>query len=1212
MKIKSNPIFKLLTLLFVLVLSATLFVACGKDGEKDPPPAETTVVLDVTTKNIYKYESFELKAEVKDGKAGDTVQWSVGDSAIAELSADGNQVTVLAKKEGVTDVTATLGNASAKCVVSVKDEGDEPVAVLKNVDQDETSGKNTVSVRLNNSLSVKASVSFRGNTYEDGTFTYETADSKIASVDDNGILKGIAVGETVLTVRGEWRGADPLSLTESVTVIVKGDTGIYIDADRFELYTSDRTGDETMKEIPFVVKVDGKEQADASVEWTLGTAGIVAVESADGVLTVEALKAGETTLTGSYEHGGKTYTTQEIHVKVNRSTFDESADVKQISTYDLTEETLKSLWNIEEDIVSISDVSSGSSKPLTVDGLKSARDYYGEKTWEITMEMYNLRVCVNAVTMVIRTPADLNQMLSVAKTQTPNVYNGYFVLANDIDYEGAAYAPTDAGPGYLEGSATGFSGILEGNGHVIKNIVLNNSLFGGEITYPGKVRNLGLEIDTLNTEWGAFCGFIGNAGEPSYAGPEFENLYIEVNGYTNGKGLFDGTTSEKLNGVILNFGKDVAIQNAVCGYRYGQPVATTKGLYVIVQNASAFSKATEQNGGSLFSGHVYESVADFNIEHSQTNRKELGFGMWNFIQLSAPATKNVHAGSEYDLTELFEDSFITVNTDTLPAGVTFEDGVLYFATDMQGGEITLDIRSTLPCEATEELVLNVVAVKVIEPFEIDVGSLNGKAYVTDAVLDGTIVSVTVAGKPVSGISYEAGKLTISYEFLNSLRAGTYAGFIETESGNYAITLILARAQQIIADAEEITLYSYKVNDSTHTTQKLGITVLQDGAEVSGKTITFESEDDSIATVSADGVVTAVRPGETNIIVSVDGFTFTLSVPVTVTISVRDDTAKTAIDADLNGGTASLEDIAAAAGLLGGETVTSIIDVTDPLNPVNAVIDAEGNIKGLASGENRIWEINGTTLGVKVKVTSITKVLYNLTDLNNMLMLGKTEAANTYAGYFVLGSNIEAAGGEYNPKSGYPTWFDGGNQGFIGTLDGRGYAINNLVLYNSLFGGGVGETAIIRNIALKGVVIAGAGMDWGIFSGSASKGALFENIYIDIAESPETNTVVDVLVHVGYGIRIRNIIVHLGENAPVVNAVYQADNTVCDVIENIYIIAENKTAYDAAVQKKYANTSVYDSEEAFKTGTAQTNWAEIGFVGYWDITAGKIPQLKPKA
>ena len=49
---------------------------------------------------------------------------------------------------------------------------------------------------------------------------------------------------------------------------------------------------------------------------------------------------------------------------------------------------------------------------------------------------------------------------------------------------------------------------------------------------------------------------------------------------------------------------------------------------------------------------------------------------------------------------------------------------------------------------------------------------------------------------------------------------------------YGNTTIYHQLYEDIADAEEITLYSYKVNDSTHTTQKLGITVLQDGAEVS--------------------------------------------------------------------------------------------------------------------------------------------------------------------------------------------------------------------------------------------------------------------------------------------------------------------------------------------------------------------------------------------
>ncbi len=95
----------------------------GFKSESNPPSGggdveETvTITLDATTKDLPRTEEFVLTATVS--PAGKTVTWSSSDPTVASVTADGNKVTVKGVKVGKATITATIGDVTATCEVTV-------------------------------------------------------------------------------------------------------------------------------------------------------------------------------------------------------------------------------------------------------------------------------------------------------------------------------------------------------------------------------------------------------------------------------------------------------------------------------------------------------------------------------------------------------------------------------------------------------------------------------------------------------------------------------------------------------------------------------------------------------------------------------------------------------------------------------------------------------------------------------------------------------------------------------------------------------------------------------------------------------------------------------------------------------------------------------------------------------------------------------------
>ena len=151
--------------------------------------------------------------------------------------------------------------------------------------------------------------------------------------------------------------------------------------------------------------------------------------------------------------------------------------------------------------------------------------------------------------------------------------------------------------------------------------------------------------------------------------------------------------------------------------------------------------------------------------------------------------------------------------------------------------------------------------------------------------------------------------------------------------------------------------------------------------------------------------------------------------------------------------------------------------------------------------------------ITVPVTIIDAVLTTFEEFkaNTMFTSGETSPKNE-GKYYVLGGNIDAAGqsvSDYN-NNGNATAYTEYGKGFAGTIDGRGFWVNNLEYKPSdtnhcrvqgLFGGLVGAT--VKNITFN---ISTFGGDNGHFSlfGWNIKDSVFKNVTINIPETCAAN------------------------------------------------------------------------------------------------------------
>ena len=193
-----NKTNKLLSIFLALSMSfAVSLTACGGNNGTSTPGTSSeqtaaTIVLDKTQATVCEDEEFYLTATT----SGGFVTWTSSDKELATVSSNGR---VLAKKEGTVTITATLGDVSASCVVTiVKAAATAGVEIQTDASAyffslaDKNTAKITAQYVVDNGEEVEVKT--------DKTFCYQSLNEEIATVSADGVITPVALGTTEILI----------------------------------------------------------------------------------------------------------------------------------------------------------------------------------------------------------------------------------------------------------------------------------------------------------------------------------------------------------------------------------------------------------------------------------------------------------------------------------------------------------------------------------------------------------------------------------------------------------------------------------------------------------------------------------------------------------------------------------------------------------------------------------------------------------------------------------------------------------------------------------------------------------------------------------------------------------------------------------------------------------------------------------------------------
>lgn len=244
----------------------------------------TSVKLNKTSLSIIKGKTETLLATVSPSKATDkTVTWKSSDKSIATVDSKGVVKGVNLGTATITVITND-GKKFAKCIVKVK-----PVSVTG-----VHISPSALTVYVGKTSTVKATVSPSSATYK--KVTWKSSHPKVATVDQNGVIKGIKKGTATITAvtNGKDKKGRQLTATCVVTVKKVRVKGVKLDKTSISIATG--------KSVSLKAIVS---PSDATVKTVLWTSSNNKIATVDQNGKVKAIKKGTVTIKVTTKDGSR-------------------------------------------------------------------------------------------------------------------------------------------------------------------------------------------------------------------------------------------------------------------------------------------------------------------------------------------------------------------------------------------------------------------------------------------------------------------------------------------------------------------------------------------------------------------------------------------------------------------------------------------------------------------------------------------------------------------------------------------------------------------------------------------------------------------------------------------------------------------------------------------------------------------------------------------
>ena len=310
---------RLLRLFSVVAVAATCIISCGKQEKPDDHSTPdsgsgdkkvTGVTLDKTSVTLSKGQEIQLKATVKpDDAENKTVLWTSSNKSVATVK-DG-LVTAVGDGTSVIKVTTVDGLLTATCDVEVS------TIYVKKI----TIPESEVSLIIGAEYQIEPTIT--PTDAANAAIGYKIDKPEVASVDKDGLVKGLAVGTAKVTVYAlDGAGA---SATLSVRVQEKE-----IPVEGVSISPSDDQTIKTGETLTLKAVFKPADATNRKVTWSSGDTGIATV-SEKGVVT------------------GKSRGTAVISVKTEDGGFEASVNVRVVQAFSAISITSPSTSSSEYD-----------------------------------------------------------------------------------------------------------------------------------------------------------------------------------------------------------------------------------------------------------------------------------------------------------------------------------------------------------------------------------------------------------------------------------------------------------------------------------------------------------------------------------------------------------------------------------------------------------------------------------------------------------------------------------------------------------------------------------------------------------------------------------------------------------------------------------------------------------------------------------------------
>jgi uncharacterized protein YjdB len=219
-----------------------------------------SVKLNKSATTIMAGRTEVLTATVSPNYATNTdIVWTSSDESVATVSANNDtQATVTAVTPGKAEITAQSGDMKAVCTVTVD-------ALVESV----TVSPSSATVTVGKTVALKASVSPSYASVKDVSWT--TSDDSIATVDENGVVKGIKAGTVTITATSKDGAKKSASATIKVVKPVVKVTKVSITAKTKVVAKG--------KSITLKATVSPTNATNKKVKWTTSNSKVATVSS---------------------------------------------------------------------------------------------------------------------------------------------------------------------------------------------------------------------------------------------------------------------------------------------------------------------------------------------------------------------------------------------------------------------------------------------------------------------------------------------------------------------------------------------------------------------------------------------------------------------------------------------------------------------------------------------------------------------------------------------------------------------------------------------------------------------------------------------------------------------------------------------------------------------------------------------------------------------